>query len=112
MKDQQKRLQRVKAFWRNNQTSESLRVSAVCLQLTDHAMRKVSKNPTGDPISVELSRGDIQAAAGRSFVEILPFVPYDPLLPPTAAVTAMLGTLGNIVARLSVYEQYPTALWK
>ncbi|CAK0828049.1 unnamed protein product [Prorocentrum cordatum] len=74
--------------------------------------RKASKNPTGDPILVELSRGDIQAAAGRSFVEILPFVPYGPLLPPTAAVTAMLGTLGNIVARLSVYEQYPTALWK
>eukprot|EP00959_Pyramimonas_sp_CCMP1952_P233168 4872768-Pyramimonas_sp.AAC.1 len=71
-----------------------------------------AKTSTGDPLLVELGSGRLQEQAGRTLVNIVPHIPFDPVLPQLRALTSMLATMGNLVARLSVYQEYPTALYK
>jgi hypothetical protein len=78
-----------------------------------HAMSMSARtNKPGNPVLVELGQGVIQSAAAQTFCSIVPHITVDPLLPVERAFTSMLTTLANIVARLSIYQLMPTALWR
>lgn len=113
-KENQKRLQRFRAYMDDASTPQELRVACLCLQLTEHATSITSQKPKpGEvPLLVRLGQREIQRKTGAQLASIIPKLTMDPDLDCARALYGLLVTEAHIYARFEEYARYPTRVWK
>ena len=110
---------RARRFWKffmSDRGKMRIRVSALCLELTDHATNITArKRCAGDgslPALVLISQGHVQRRASEDLRRILTNIFLDDALDYSMAVASLLATAGHIVIRFDVYNDFPAGLWR
>ena len=107
--ENQKRICRVLAFYRDPEAPQALRRASLVLQLTGVVEALTSSKPKeGEPpLAVALARGDGHRLVTDRMQYLFTHIQHDPVLEIGPAVTALLATAADLVLRLNTYLQWP-----
>ena len=98
------------------EAGSSLRIAALCLRLTTHALNITAQKHDGDharePTLLRLARGEVQTKAAQDLSDMLPRLSDDPELDIARSVLCLLVAFAHLLMRFGEYLQYPFKLWR
>lgn len=112
--ENKKRLISVQSYFANPLCVQHLKVTSLCLQLTQIATSISGKTQVdnGLPLIAELSQGAIQVRACHHLSFLLANLWRDPGLDHASALSALVMTTCHMVIRFRQYSNYPWKLWE
>ena len=105
--ENQKRLERFRAFYEHPSTPSYVRRASLCLQLTQYALNLSAKRSLSSepelPMLVHLGKGVVQRRTSEHLVHLIPRLRLDGAVETAETVVALMTTIAHLIIRFQQY---------